>query len=260
MPGAYNMAVDEALLLDAAENGIATLRFYGWSEPTLSLGYFQRYEDRNNHPASLECAIVRRQTGGGAILHDRELTYSLTLPPDCPIAKCADRLYRTVHQEFVDALSLMTRSVQCPWRLDLRGPSGQQDADEPFLCFQRRSLGDVVITKIIDPERDGIFSHATCRDEPRKILGSAQRRLRGAVLQHGSLLLKRSRAAPELSGLCDLNDLNVVAAEVATAVSSRLGNVLDMTFLEASLPPELQSKAAELTNNKYGSPTWTKRR
>ena len=74
------MAVDEALLLDAAENGIATLRFYEWSEPTLSLGYFQRYDDRYSHAASRDCAIVRRQTGGGAILHDRELTYSLTLP------------------------------------------------------------------------------------------------------------------------------------------------------------------------------------
>ena len=71
------MAVDEALLIDAAENGVATLRFYQWSEPTLSLGYFQRYDDRDQHAASRECAVVRRQTGGGAILHDRELTYSL---------------------------------------------------------------------------------------------------------------------------------------------------------------------------------------
>jgi hypothetical protein len=85
--GAWNMAVDEALLLDAIEDGSATLRFYQWSEPTLSLGYFQRYADRNQHHASRNCAIVRRQSGGGAILHDRELTYSLVLPPGHPLGR-----------------------------------------------------------------------------------------------------------------------------------------------------------------------------
>src|SRR4051812_10483795 len=110
------MAVDEALLLDVAANGIATFRFYGGSEPTLSLGYFQRYEDRNQHAASLQCAIVRRQTGGGAILHDRELTYSIILPPNCPIAKHADQLYRTVHQEFIAAVSLISGNIQSGWK------------------------------------------------------------------------------------------------------------------------------------------------
>src|SRR5262245_22040097 len=101
-PGAWNMAVDEVLLVDAAENNVATLRFYGWNEPTLSLGYFQRYEDRQQHAASRECAIVRRQTGGGAILHDRELTYSLVLPPRHPFAKQNEKLYQAVHQVFIN--------------------------------------------------------------------------------------------------------------------------------------------------------------
>ena len=57
------MAVDEALLVDAAENGIATLRFYQWSEPTLSLGYFQRYDDRHQHAASRD---VRRRPPANA--------------------------------------------------------------------------------------------------------------------------------------------------------------------------------------------------
>src|SRR5690242_18095105 len=78
--GPRSMAIDEALLESAAGGGPLTLRFYQWSEPTLSLGYFQRYEDRSLHPASLDCPIVRRPTGGGAILHDKELTYSLALP------------------------------------------------------------------------------------------------------------------------------------------------------------------------------------
>src|SRR5207237_8235421 len=96
--GAWNMAIDEAMLLDAVETNIVSLRFYGWSEPTLSLGYFQRYAERENHAASLRCAVVRRQTGGGAILRDRELTYSIALPASHPFARHNVELYRDEHQ------------------------------------------------------------------------------------------------------------------------------------------------------------------
>src|SRR6476660_1233785 len=99
------MAVDEVLLIDTAEHNTATLRFYSWSEPTLSLGYFQRYADRQYHAASSACAVVRRQTGGGAILHDRELTYSLALPASHPLAKQNEKLYQIVHEAFVEILS-----------------------------------------------------------------------------------------------------------------------------------------------------------
>src|SRR3954464_5256758 len=78
--GAWNMALDEALLHRAETDGMATLRFYGWREPTLSLGYFQQHADRALHPASENCTLIRRASGGGAILHDRELTYSIALP------------------------------------------------------------------------------------------------------------------------------------------------------------------------------------
>ena len=67
--GAWNMAVDEALLESVADGGPATLRFYQWSEPTLSLGYFQPYADREQHEASRELTVVRRSTGGGALIH-----------------------------------------------------------------------------------------------------------------------------------------------------------------------------------------------
>src|ERR1700690_2091076 len=78
--GAWNMALDEALLEAAQNEGIATLRFYSWREATLSLGYFQGAADRRLHQASADCASVRRASGGGAILHDCELTYSIALP------------------------------------------------------------------------------------------------------------------------------------------------------------------------------------
>src|SRR5687767_6703039 len=80
--GSWNMAVDEALLESAADSGEITLRFYEWSRATLSLGYFQSHAERSGHTASLACPMVRRSTGGGAIVHDQELTYSLVVPMD----------------------------------------------------------------------------------------------------------------------------------------------------------------------------------
>ena len=80
--GLWNMALDEALLELAGESGIPTLRLYRWQPATLSLGYFQPYQDRESHPPSTTCPVVRRSSGGGAILHDRELTYSFTATID----------------------------------------------------------------------------------------------------------------------------------------------------------------------------------
>src|SRR5947207_13454995 len=98
------MALDEALM-EAASGGLCTLRFYRWSAPTLSLGYFQRISDRTTHAASQTCPLVRRQTGGGAILHDREWTYSLTAPAGSPLAVDALALYRAVHGALIEALA-----------------------------------------------------------------------------------------------------------------------------------------------------------
>ena len=98
------MAVDEALLKSANDNGQVTLRFYEWAEPTLSLGYFQKSADRAQHQASVDCEIVRRSSGGGAILHDHELTYSLSLPGTNRWSSKQNDLYGTVHKAIVDYL------------------------------------------------------------------------------------------------------------------------------------------------------------
>ncbi len=208
--GPWNMAVDETLLWDAVENGIATLRFYQWSEPTLSLGYFQRYADRAQHPASRDCAVVRRQTGGGAILHDRELTYSLALPAGHSLARHAPCLYEAVHAAFIAALTTL-QPVQSPlWIRGKLTESSGAGADDSFLCFQRQSPGDVVLA----PAGHG---------PTWKVLGSAQRRHRGAILQHGSLLVQQSPAAPELPGLYDLNGLNPRIPELNRHGLHRIG-------------------------------------
>jgi lipoate-protein ligase A len=260
-PGIRNMAIDDALLQDAAENGTATLRFYAWDEPTLSLGYFQRSADRQLHAASRDCALVRRQTGGGAILHDRELTYSITLPPAHQLATQNERLYYAVHQEFIAALLSLASGSTPSWKLDTRdkcGPCGP--AGQSFLCFLRQSPGDVILTTAGKPANEAGSASANPRPQTWKILGSAQRRYRGAILQHGSLLLERSPAAPELTGLANLVDLTVSAEGVAQTVKSRLADAIGLQLFEAALSPELESKAAELANNKYGLPAWTNRR
>src|SRR5262245_3748574 len=102
--GAWNMAVDEALLETAATEGLPTLRFYEWERPTLSLGYFQSAADRVHHAASRECPVVRRASGGGAIVHDRELTYSIAVPQANPRSAAAAELYDSFHETLVQAL------------------------------------------------------------------------------------------------------------------------------------------------------------
>src|SRR5687768_7945086 len=82
--GAANMAADESLLRSALEGGVASLRFYTWTVPTLSLGYFQLHDERLSDPRLKEVAWVRRPTGGAAILHHHEITYGLALPGGPP--------------------------------------------------------------------------------------------------------------------------------------------------------------------------------
>ena len=259
-PGAWNMGVDEALLKDAAEHGIATLRVYGWSEPTLSLGYFQRYEDRAQHADSRNCAIVRRQTGGGAILHDRELTYSLTLPATHVFAKNSQELYTTVHDAFITVLTPMLTGQKSSWFLRRRVQGcSTPAADEPFLCFQRSACGDVILAPIED---DWGSSNRHSRPVARhvKILGSAQRRHRGAILQHGSLLREKSPHAPELAGWRDLTGFALNVGEVFREVAPQVCSVLRLQPAQFEFSPQLESNASYLASNKYGSAAWTKRR
>lgn len=258
LPGPWNMGVDEALLLDAVENGSATLRFYQWSEPTLSLGYFQRSADREQHAASRGCTVVRRQTGGGAILHDRELTYSLTLPGSNPLARNSADLYSTVHQEFIAALSAGTSPESAKTTLRIRGDDAPPESrSEPFLCFQRQSAGDVILINGTDKLST---NPAGTREIPWKVLGSAQRRHRGAILQHGSLLMDASPAAPELLGVQNLDGPSLPMNALIEAVSRRLAAAFGFLLIPGQLSAELQSTAADLTNNKYGSAAWTNRR
>lgn len=180
--GGWNMAVDEALLLSAARQNVATLRFYGWSVPTVTLGYFQSYSDGDLHRSSANCPRIRRASGGGAIVHDRELTYSWTMPWDMLRAEKATVWYDRFHDTM--------RTVLAEWGLQAQTSPSLPHRPEPYLCFQRRASGDLLV-------------------EGHKVCGSAQRRHQRSFLQHGSLLLSHSSAAPELPGICDLHGTTI---------------------------------------------------
>ena len=232
---AWNMALDEALLESAEQEGAAWLRFYSWNEPTLSLGYFQHHADRQLHPPSINCTLVRRSSGGGAILHDRELTYSIVLPHNHSLARRTESLYKAAHESLIETLADfgIIASLCCE--------SLPPSSSDPFLCFQRRVPGDVLIG-------------------PHKIAGSAQRRHRGAVLQHGSVLLARSPFAPELPGIADLTAAPLEAIRLRDLWRPRLAKYLNMDLQESAPSKDVLSKAADISRQKFAEPQWTFRR
>ena len=242
---AWNMAVDEALLNDAAGRGVASLRFYQWREPTLSLGYFQSYGARQLHEASLGLVAVRRLSGGGALLHDREVTYSLCLPAAHPQARDSVSLYGIVHNSLIRVLSGfgVTPALQGV------GVSRAGTSAEPFLCFARRTAADVIL-----PSSDSTSSS--------KIVGSAQRRRRGAILQHGAVLLSASRFAPELAGVSECTRETIspeaLIAPWQETIAAALGLELRPLELEADL--RFRQNAQRLQVDKYALRSWTERR
>lgn len=199
LPGPVNMAIDEALLISAVR-GVATLRFYQWDAPTVSIGHFQARGELSVPSRFRGLTAVRRLSGGGAILHHKELTYSCALPVSHSLTAEPGHIYDRVHEAIIDVLA--EKGVASRMR------GSDAFADQSFLCFSRGDARDIVIGA-------------------NKIVGSAQRRRQGAVLQHGSILLSQSPEAPEFPGLLELSQVEFDADELTRlllpAVSQRLG-------------------------------------
>jgi len=176
---AFNMALDEALLENAAQIGKPVLRFYGWTEPAATFGYFQKFSDvaRATHLRPL----IRRPTGGGIVPHDADWTYSFIAPPNHEWHSLkAEESYRRIHEWIRDAFAKLTIETEL-------APHAKKSL--PGQCF-------------IGHEKFDLLWHG------KKIAGAAQRRNKSGLLIQGSIQppVKMERIAFE-------NSMLVVAIE-----------------------------------------------
>lgn len=233
MTGHCNMAMDAAMLQLGASRSISVIRIYQWSCPTISLGYFQGTSERHDSPFP-QLPTVKRLSGGGAILHDRELTYSCVIPAVHPIREDPSELYRVVHLCLIRLLN--DCGVPCCLRSDFRagqreseipGDGSPSDNSEPFLCFLRQNPNDIVHTSGI------------------KIVGSAQRRRKGITLQHGSILLSASKITPGIPGiqqLCPLPDIAKLRSHLGPTIAAAVSSQWQLR----SYTPEEETVCAEI--------------
>jgi lipoate-protein ligase A len=236
--GPINMARDEAMLdAVAAEPHSALFRTYGWTEPTLSLGYFQSVSEVEADPRWLGVPIVRRPTGGGAIWHHHEVTYALAVPRDHPLATRTIRLYEAVHSAIAGVIR--ERGVEVRRRGEV--PSEREGGRRPFLCFNDSDPEDLVVGA-------------------SKVVGSAQRRRSGILLQHGSLLLGRSEQSPELPGLGDLAGVATDRCEWAKELCARVPQALGFLPEASEWTEAILSRARLLEQTVYRERAWTRRR
>jgi len=172
--GAENMARDTALLARAARTGETVFSIYSWAKPTLSFGRHQpatgHYDPERIQAAAID--VVRRPTGGRAILHNREITYSVTAPLDDEPLRAA---YTRINDILVDGLARLGVPAT------IAAPAGRAPVPSTRPCFQLPSEGEVIAGG-------------------RKLVGSAQWRDENALLQHGSILVEDDQSLlPSLS-------------------------------------------------------------
>ena len=251
------MAVDEAILESTAQGLMPpTIRLYDWSPPCLSIGYAQATKDVDFERLDfLGWEIVRRPTGGKAILHTDEITYSICGMNDDPLLTGSVlESYRRLSQGLLEALRLMGISADVPRLLKNRDQQSEQNP----VCFEVPSNYEITVSG-------------------KKLIGSAQARKKSGVLQHGSLPLHG-----DLSRIIDVliypgeshrDQARLRLHEKATTVEEVLGyagdwwlysyafqeafqNVLNINLQTMELSPAEGQRADELFNEKYSHPGW----
>lgn len=224
LPGKINMKRDLSLLKEVCEGrSLPILRFYTWSPPALSLGFFQKAEEVAEVKACsrLGVDIVRRPTGGRALLHHRELTYSLIIPEEHPlIPKGVLESYKLLSQGIIKGL------LALGIKAELAPGEGRGKGLVPGACFDSPSAYEIQV-----------FG--------KKVVGSAQVRRRGGLLQHGAILqelsidiyrqiLKFANEASPLDSLekkaAGLKDLGYIVSEkeLAQEIAKGFSEVFDV--------------------------------
>ena len=231
--GPGNMAADE-VMLEAAVAGNASLRFYTWQPATLSLGYFQPHSVRESDPRLHSLPFVRRPSGGATLVHDRELTHALALP--------AGNDWQPRGQSWICRMHEIIRGVLRSFGVDARPVAcGQEKKLGNVLCFQHQTPGDLIL-------------------HGHKIAGSAQRKQRGALLQHGAILLAQSESTPELPGIRELAGVVIAIEDLAKRLSQSFqqstGWVLDFDeWTEAE-----RARIREVARSKFSAELWNLKR
>jgi lipoyl(octanoyl) transferase len=256
--GAWNMAVDEAILerVGAGES-LPTLRLYAWDPPCLSLGQAQAFADVDSaRLAASHWQVVRRPTGGRAILHTDELTYSVCAPPDeGRVAGSILDSYQRLAGALLGALTSLGLAVQ------MQENAGAGQAAPNPVCFEVPSAFELTVNG-------------------RKLIGSAQARRREGVLQHGSLPLSGDLARiTQALVFADETARQATARRLlrrATTLEAALGrpvsweaaaqaflhgfeSTLDLTFESGELERAEALRAESLVREKYDHPEWTRR-
>jgi lipoate-protein ligase A len=252
----YNMALDEAVA-DAvrADNAPATLRFYEWDAPSVSLGCFQKIRDIDSKYCR-QCNIpfVRRPTGGRAILHGDEITYSFSVKTDKgPFSRGLFDSYKKISAAFEKAFLKIGLAPEMKLLKDNRHTVTEDMRKSP-LCFQSVSYGEISVMR-------------------NKIIGSAQKRWPDGLLQQGSIpfSLDRERTARVFGiqptsepnnrahGLKDImSDLN--PGDLKDAIRVSFEEVFDIHFVSASPYDEEIVLARKLEAEKYLTHEWNFRR
>src|SRR5205807_9977598 len=232
-PAAMNMAIDEALLEMA---NLPAIRFYRWRSPALSFGYFGRFADVVAYAAQRD--LVRRWTGGGIVLHEDDLTYSIIVPRNDPVfAGSSMSIYENVHRALCEALSVIAKHA------DLLAVAAVCDRR----TIQDRSVHSWEITgreinaTVTDRRYNDCFANPVRADvmvNGRKVAGAAQRRTRAGLLHQGSIQH------------VDLG--NGLAERFASELSDRCSpKFLDERVIE---------RAQEIAAQKYGTVAWLQKR
>lgn len=256
-PGAFNMALDEAIV-EAVSTGSAppTLRFYRWEPPCLSIGYSQKIADFDRDGlASRGWDFIRRPSGGRAVLHLDEVTYSIAaLADDWRLAGGVLESYRRLSAGFLKGLAGLG--------VGLTDEEDGRDGDSPrsAACFDAPSRHELTASG-------------------RKLVGSAQWRRGNGVLQHGSVPLSGDVAAVvDYLALSDADSERARALlrrractvedalgwratfdQVADAIASGLSQTLDLRWEPASLTPAELARADQLMTTRYGADAWNLR-
>jgi lipoyl(octanoyl) transferase len=256
--GPTNMAVDEAIL-EAVASGDSppTLRFYGWQPACLSLGLGQSWQAVDQAACrALGWDFVRRTTGGRAILHVDELTYSVCAPQDEP--RVVGSIIESYRRLSLALLAGLRQMGLVPAQAE---PAYAKLGEEGAACFDAPSNYEVTV-------------------DSRKLIGSAQVRKRGVVLQHGTLPLygditriSQALNQDEAARLAMREQLRHRAITLADCLPEPISydqavafmitgfqEALGLTLTSGQLTPPEQQRAAELRAEKYAHPSWTERR